>query len=591
MTVCATAAAEVTTVNLNSYGIKPGAKNIAARMEKAIAKFPHTDGGDTLMLIFESGRYDFYPDKAPAHELYISNHDQDNPKRVGLFLNNRKNVIIDGQGAEFIFHGRMLPVAVTECSNITLKNFSIDFENPHISQIKVLESDSSGIVFKPEPWVEWRITRTNKFEVYGQGWEHTPQTGIAFEPDTRHMVYRTSDLWTPLDSVIRRTDGTLYSPAWVDLRLNPGTIVALRTYGRPAPGIFLDRDINTCVQNVKVRYAEGMGLLAQLCTDVTLDGFCVCLRGDNDPRYFTTQADATHFSACAGVIDSRNGLYEGMMDDAINVHGTYLKLTPTSSPYVFTGRYMHNQTYGFKWGEPGDSVQIVLSRTMEKFGQPNVIESIEPADSPSEHGAKEFRITLRNPVKMSENVSAGLENLRWTPRVIFADNIVRNNRARGTLFSTPRQVVVENNLFDHTSGSAILLCGDCNGWFETGACRDIMIRGNRFVNALTNQFQFTEAVISIYPEIPELDAQQQYFHGGADVPGVIIKDNDFEIFDAPVLFAKSIDGLRFTNNRIHLNRDYIPYHPNKYTYRIQHSKHIDIDSNTYHGVSPSFKAD
>ena len=65
-------------------------------------------------------------------------------------------------------------------------------------------------------------------------------------------------------------------------------------------------------------------------------------------------------------------------------------------------------------------------------------------------------------------------------------------------------------VIDHTSGTAILLCGDCNGWYETGACRDVQIRRNRFVNALTNLFQFTNAVISIYPEIPDL-ANQQYF--------------------------------------------------------------------------------
>lgn len=42
-------------------------------------------------------------------------------------------------------------------------------------------------------------------------------------------------------------------------------------------------------------------------------------------RYFTTQADATHFSGCRGVIVSCDGLYEHMADDAINVHGTYLR--------------------------------------------------------------------------------------------------------------------------------------------------------------------------------------------------------------------------------------------------------------------------
>ncbi|CEN52528.1 hypothetical protein CCAN11_2470038 [Capnocytophaga canimorsus] len=72
--------------------------------------------------------------------------------------------------------------------------------------------------------------------------------------------------------------------------------------------------------------------------------------------------------------------------------------------------------------------------------------------------------------------SVGIENLTWTPEVIFKNNIVRNNRARGALFSTPKKVICEENTFDHTHGTAILLCGDCNGWFETGACREVIIR-------------------------------------------------------------------------------------------------------------------
>lgn len=46
--------------------------------------------------------------------------------------------------------------------------------------------------------------------------------------------------------------------------------------------------------------------------------------------------------------------------------------------------------------------------------------------------------------------------------MLFADNVIHNNRARGALFSTPKKTIAENNLFDHTSILAILLCGDCN---------------------------------------------------------------------------------------------------------------------------------
>ncbi|MEG0163195.1 MAG: alpha-1,3-galactosidase B, partial [Mucinivorans sp.] len=93
----------------------------------------------------------------------------------------------------------------------------------------------------------------------------------------------------------------------------------------------------------------GMGLLAQMSENITLNGFSVCLRGADDPRYFTTQADATHFSGCKGLIRSENGLYENMMDDAINVHGTYLKVTKRLSDNVLIGTYMHSQAYGFRW--------------------------------------------------------------------------------------------------------------------------------------------------------------------------------------------------------------------------------------------------
>lgn len=336
--------------------------------------------------------------------------------------------------------------------------------------------------------------------------------GIAFEGDTKHLVYNTSDVYCPIKGVKEIAPRRILAPEWKDQRLVPGTVMALRGWYRPTPGIFLSHDVNTTIENVQVHYAEGMGLLAQLCENITLDKFGVCLRGENDPRYFTTQADATHFSGCKGKIVSRNGLYEGMMDDAINVHGTYLKVMKRVDDRTLVGRYMHNQAWGFEWGCIGDEVQFVRSNTMELIGETNRIASIRPYDKEQIAGAREFLITFTEPVDaaINEKSGFGIENLTWTPEVLFAGNVIRNNRARGTLFSTPKATVVEDNLFDHTSGAAVLLCGDCNGWYETGACRNVIIRKNRFVNALTNLFQFTNAVISIYPEIPNLKDQQKY---------------------------------------------------------------------------------
>ena len=565
---------------ISAFGLKANSsKNASPVLQKALAKIKaEYKEGEKVILRFPEGRYEFHEKGAAVREYYISNHDQTNPKKVGIALEDMKNLTLDGQGSEFVFHGRMLPVSLLRSENCLLKNFSIDFENPHIAQVKIVENDpQDGIVFEPAPWVDYRIAKDSIFEAYGEGWTMRHSWGIAFDGDTKHLVYNTSDIGCPTTGASEVAPRRIHAPGWKDARLVPGTVVAMRGWGRPTPGIFLSHDVNTTIENVKVHYAEGMGLLAQLCENITLEKFGVCLKGDADPRYFTTQADATHFSGCKGKIVSCNGLYEGMMDDAINVHGTYLKVVKRVDDRTLVGRYMHGQSWGFEWGCPGDEVQFIRSNTMELVGKQNKIISIRPYDKEQTEGAREFLITFQEPVDqvINEQSGFGIENLTWTPEVLFSGNVIRNNRARGSLFSTPRKTIVENNLFDHTSGAAILLCGDCNGWFETGACRHVIIRKNRFVNALTNLFQFTNAVISIYPEIPDLKGQQQYFHGGPE-GGIVIEDNEFETFDAPILYAKSVDGLVFRNNTIKLNTEYKPFHPNRNRFWLERVTNVTI---------------
>ena len=583
----------------SSFGIVPNtSSDISTLVSQMLNKVKAEANGKSVTIRFAPGKYHFYPEGAVHKEYYISNHDQHRDRAVGIAIEEFEGLTIDGQGADFIFHGRMLPVSVVATKNCTLRNFSVDFATPHIAQSEIISNDpEAGITFRVAPWVNAQVTAEGAFAHSGEGWTFRPMWGIAFEPQTRHIVYNTSDIGTPVQQVVQVDERTFLAPAWKDKRLIPGTVIAMRSYERPSPGIFVSHARNTKLENIKMHYAEGMGLLAQMSEDITLDGFSVCLRGEDDPRYFTTQADATHFSGCKGKIRSVNGLYEGMMDDAINVHGTYLRVMERIDDHTLRARYMHGQAWGFDWGYAGDKVQFVRSRTMELVGgpfttevaeikeysegadisQPSAITSQPFALYGATHGTREFIIRFKDalPEEITANEGYGIENLTWTPEVYFADNTIRNNRARGTLFSTPKRTVVEDNLFDHTSGTAILLCGDCNGWYETGACRDVLIRRNRFVNALTNMFQFTNGVISIYPEIPALAEQKAYFHGGTK-NAIRIVNNEFETFDHPLLYAKSVDGLLWKNNTIRKNSDYAPFHWNKASVLLERVTNVNI---------------
>ena len=83
-------------------------------------------------------------------------------------------------------------------------------------------------------------------------------------------------------------------------------------------------------------------------------------------------------------------------------------------------------------------------------------------------------------------------------------------------------------------------------------------------------YQFTNAVISIYPEIPDLDNQKKYFHSG-----IRIENNEFETFDNPILYAKSVNGLVFKDNKIIINKEYPVFHYNKR--RVLFERVIDYD--------------
>lgn len=569
--------------------------NTGADMTKevatAIATIKAERGGKPARLVFEAGEYDFYPDSANVREYYISNHDQDNPKRVAIVLEGMKNFTIKGGAgagscAKFMMNGRMLPIAMIGCEGCAVEGVSVDTRVPQITQVEVVENDAENgyITYRVAPYASYKIVN-GRFIACGSNWEVAPFIGIAFDGATGRVLYRTSDIGVGTRDVVEVEPHLIRAP-WRDARLVPGTFISMRSGARPTPGIFLSQCKDTELEHVAVHYAEGMGLLAQNCEDITLEYFSV-VPAEGSGRYFSTQADATHFSGCKGEIRSCNGTYSGMMDDAINVHGTYLRITRRIDDNTVVGRYMHGQSYGFYWGGEGDKVQFVRSSTMEVC-EPNVIEAVVPFDKEEVAGAKEFKITLRNPV--AADIACGdygIENLEWTPTVEFCNNTVSNNRARGALFSTPRDVLVEGNLFDHTSGTAILLCGDCNGWFETGACRKVVIRKNRFVNALTSMFQFTDGIISIYPEIPNLQAQEKYFHGGKG-GGVIIEDNLFETFDTPIVYAKSLDGLLFRGNKIIQNNDFEPYHWNRHRFLLDRVINVTIEGNDFStGFSPA----
>ncbi|MBQ2683373.1 MAG: right-handed parallel beta-helix repeat-containing protein, partial [Thermoguttaceae bacterium] len=239
--------------------------------------------------------------------------------------------------------------------------------------------------------------------------------------------------------------------------------------------------------------------------------------------------------------------------------GAYLKVVGRSGSRQIEVAYSHKETSGFEWGTVGDTVQFNRADTMEIYDGTYTITEITPVDAPTAFGASRFLITVDKDLPDCVNAqgNCGIENVSETPTVIYRNNVIRNNRARGGLFSTSKPVLIEGNRFDHVSGTALLFCGDCSGWYESGPCREVVVRNNQFIDCMGSLYQFCRGIISIYPEIPNLAAQKKYYYGGTE-NAFVFEYNTFETFDKPILYVRSADGVAFRNNLIIHNTDYPP---------------------------------
>ena len=78
----------------------------------------------------KQGEYILREEDAKSLDLVISNHRNAMCKRAAFSIVGKKDMTIDGSGSKILVDGFLIPVAVTNSCNITLKNFTFDLSEP-----------------------------------------------------------------------------------------------------------------------------------------------------------------------------------------------------------------------------------------------------------------------------------------------------------------------------------------------------------------------------------------------------------------------------------------------------------------------------
>jgi hypothetical protein len=339
----------------------------------------------------------------------------------------------------------------------------------------------------------------------------------------------------------------------------------MRHSARDHSGVFIYRCKDTVFENVNLFTAAGLGFLGQFSENITLRRTNV-MPNYAKGRYLCGHADGFQVSNCRGQIVVDGCTFEGLMDDPINVHGTSVRIVEIHDKRQVICKFMHGQSTGMIWGDAGNRVGFIENKSMATLGT-GIVRTLTRIDR------DRFALEFEKAVPAGIEVGDALENLTWAPDFTVRDSVFGSCRARGLLVSTPGRVRIENNDFI-SSGAAILIAGDANGWYESGAVKDVLIRNNRFhPSCLTSAYQFGEGIISIYPMIPERDPNRPFHRN------IRIENNHFDVFDYSVLYALSVDGLRFDNNTVAHNTLYRPWQGRKAMLTFEGCRDVQVTGN------------
>ncbi len=372
---------------------------------EAVVKALDSVGRRDAILRFPGGGCEFRPHPELTCYAAISNHNSNREHPFAIILDGCENIELAGEpDTEFIMNERFLiPIRVSNCRNVVLRNISIDFSMDIYIQAKVVRSEND--LFELELETPCEVTLKNGILHFN---------GEAFfgaaevEPETLGLRHGTAlnfreDYPAKIPVEILAENRIRFSG---QLRQMPpaGIRMTLRCGKRTTPAIFIEKSEQVRLAGITVYQAAGMGVIAQASKDICIDGFCVKIAPGSN-RCYSISADALHFVNCYGNLRIENCLLENEYDDAVNIHGIYSIAEKAVSPSEWLVRRPHPAQAGVPLGVSGNRFRAVDPKTLATFCEFRA-ERIEEVDD------RYIRLTSDS-IPMALPEGAALENLDW----------------------------------------------------------------------------------------------------------------------------------------------------------------------------------
>ncbi len=480
-------------------------------MNKLSTIFQNVNDGDKIILEKDTV-YDVRPEDSFQLKGYFCSNtakrdeNPDGTRYTAIYLENKRNIIIDGNGATVMVHGKMTPLLFYGCENVTVRNLAVDYLVPTMTEFTVLENNGGIITIKINDDCLYRVDGNRLFwhgeknesgEYYWENECNAPKRYFkVFDPKTEFSRdFRREDLtFSHIEELGNNILRCTLSDRTVEV--NACEIFQTRNIIRDQVGSMFERCKNLTFENLRIKFMHGLGMVNQFSENVS---FINCDFTPEEGRTIASTADFFQFSGCRGKLLIENCRARGAQDDYVNVHGTHLRIIDVNNEEKsMVVRFMHPESWGFQAFSVGDGIEFIRWDKLQPYGSAMVTsyEKLNDTD------IRVFSDFIPEDVIVGKDV---LENVSYTPDLTVRDCDFGPTCGRGILATTRGEVIIENNCFRKLWGPALLIEDDCNFWFESGLTKNIS-----FINNVVDSCNFNNnwqgaPVIQFTPKVMDED--------------------------------------------------------------------------------------
>jgi hypothetical protein len=492
-------------ISVEEYGILPNCNEDCTRpLQKVLQSICEIT--EPVVLKFPRGVYHFHKEYALRRCYHTSNTNTlDYPKKsIGILLENQKGITIDGCGSLFLFHGNMMALAVVDSEDVVLQNFSWDYPCAPTSEMVIETVRGNRVIYSiPQKqtfeiydndiiWYEesplsgeryWQFTNDEKCcnvmvcdEEKGIIGRHDLSESPYAHVETIKTIYDDGVSRPKLEIVYRRLLPSFYQSG---VRFE----FSRNTY-RETAGAFFWQSKNIVVEQVNVHYLYSFGWLTQMCHNIRFTR-CDFMPNEKSDRKCVSFADLIHVSGCSGQVLVEECTFSHAHDDAINIHGTFVKLKRIQNPKTMIFCYAHEQQGGFPQFYSNNEVKLYRDDTLEELATLLV----ETACFVGQPFGKQMEVSFQSEIsrevlhiltQQTEQFGVVAENVTYTPSVIIKRCRFDLLPTRGILCTTGKVALLTGNVFTNITMASIFLSGDSKEWFESGVIKSMIIENNIF---------------------------------------------------------------------------------------------------------------